>query len=780
VRAYDNTLRRQVAVSVLMVLCSAAWVAPAGRPATQDLTEFGFHGPEIFPIDNLITLLRSADFDGDGAQDLIVVNNARSKINLLFNRAGKTNDPAPQTLKRELNELPPDARFRLESVASEKTISALVVTDLNGDDRPDLAFFGVPKELIVQYNQGTNTWSAPRRWGLEDGLLDPNALTSGDLNGDGREDLVMLGEGALYVLAQQPDHALGEPEKIPYSGVVKAAQIIDINGDGRSDLMLVNWEHANPFRFRLQSSSGQLDPEVHFTLPAIRSYAMDDLDGDKKTEVITIAAKSGRAQIANFIQKPAETLTGDFLQGQFHVLPFLKTTKNRRGIAWGDLNQDGLSDLLVAEPDSGQVSLFVQKPDGALAAPRTFPTFTGVGELAIADWNGDGHAEIFFLSTDERQIGVSHLDDAGRIPFPTIVPVEGRPLAMAAGVVRAGQHPALAVILDGEGKRELWLRSADGQATRQTLNETFKSNPTSLTIHDLNHDALPDLVVLIPYEKVKVLLQGEDQTFDEQDVAPPGGSAEQPWLSTADVDGDGKVELLLAQKNFVRAVVLQADTAAKESASKTTWTFRVKEQVNGASSSSRIIGAASLRNGTNDVASLFLLDAERKALTLCERDASGVWQPLRNVALPVTDFTALQPVALGSNRDNAILFVGLNSLAWLPLTGLVWEFASLDDYETPVKDGFLHDVVPGDLNHDERKDLVFLETAKNYLDLVRFEPPHQLVPANRWQVFEERTFRARRSDTPEPREALIADLTGDGKNDLAVIVHDRVLVYPQE
>jgi hypothetical protein len=33
---------------------------------------------------------------------------------------------------------------------------------------------------------------------------------------------------------------------------------------------------------------------------------------------------------------------------------------------------------------------------------------------------------------------------------------------------------------------------------------------------------------------------------------------------------------------------------------------------------------------------------------------------------------------------------------------------------------------------------------------------------------------------PEPREAAVADITGDGKNDLIVLVHDRVLVYPQE
>jgi hypothetical protein len=75
---------------------------------------------------------------------------------------------------------------------------------------------------------------------------------------------------------------------------------------------------------------------------------------------------------------------------------------------------------------------------------------------------------------------------------------------------------------------------------------------------------------------------------------------------------------------------------------------------------------------------------------------------------------------------------------------------------------------------------VFLETAKNYVDLVIFDADHKLVPANRWQVFEERTFRNRRSDLPEPREALIVDVTGDHKNDLVILVHDRILVYPQE
>jgi hypothetical protein len=180
------------------------------------------------------------------------------------------------------------------------------------------------------------------------------------------------------------------------------------------------------------------------------------------------------------------------------------------------------------------------------------------------------------------------------------------------------------------------------------------------------------------------------------------------------------------------------------------------------------------------VASLFLLDAEKKSLTLCERGTNGVWQIARNILLPFTEFSELRPMGIGAKAPNAIAFMGLNAIAWMPFKGQVWELAQLDGYETPIKDGQLHDVVSGDLNQDGRKDLVFLETAKNYLDVVIFDKARQLVPAIRWQVFEERTFRGRRSDAAEPREALIVDVTGDGKNDLVVVVHDRILVYPQE
>lgn len=750
--------------------------------ASTNTPVFGFTGPEIFPIDPQITQLRAADIDGDGMTDLLVVNNARSRINVLSNRTGQTNtslNALPST-RREVNELPPDARFSIDSIASEKRIACLEVTDLNSDGKADIAYYGEPKELILQYREGTNNWSSPRRWPLEDGIISPNALAHGDLNGDQLTDLLLLAENHCYLLTQTTNHALAEPERIPYSGSVKSVQILDINGDGKDDLLLVNWDSANPFRFRLQNEAGQLGPEIHFPLVPVRSYMADDLNGDHKTEIITIAQNSGLAQLSTFTLKDAEPLHGEFKKGQFQVLPLHRTSKARRGLTWGDINQDQLPDLIIAEPDMGVITVYSQKPDGTMASARSYPSLSGVNEVAVGDWDGNGQREIFMMSADERQIGRTWLDEKERLPFPVVMPMEGRPLAMTLGILQTGSKPILAVLVDQDGARSLALLESGALTRYRKLNESFKSNPSSLICHDIDQDGLSDFIVLIPYEKMKILRQLKNQSFQELDIAPPGGTIDQPWLSLADVDGDGKPEVLLPQKNFLRALVLRQEEARKGMDPSTNWVFQVKEQINGAGVNSRLVGAAALRNGTNRIASLFLLDAERKVLTLCERDQAGVWQTLRNLPLPVSEFSRLQPVALGSKIENHIAFLGLNAVGWMSFAGQSWEVSHLDNYETPIKDGFLRDVIPGDLNQDGLKDLVFLETGKNHIDIVAFQPAGRLVQANRWRVFEERTFRNRRGDGQEPREALITDLTGDNKNDLAVIVHDRILVYPQE
>src|SRR5204863_1085134 len=124
-----------------------------------------------------------------------------------------------------------------------------------------------------------------------------------------------------------------------------------------------------------------------------------------------------------------------------------------------------------------------------------------ITELAAADWDGNGRPEIFMLSGDERQVGVARLDEKNRIPFPTLIPFDGKPLVMAVGALQPGSRPTLAVIVDQDGRRSLVTRTADGKGKTQKLGEDFKSNPTTLAFHDIDQDGLADLVALVPYEK---------------------------------------------------------------------------------------------------------------------------------------------------------------------------------------------------------------------------------------------------------------------------------------
>ena len=758
---------------------AAALLAGWSLHAASGTNAFGFSGPEIFPIDQQIGLLHVADLDGDGLNDIIVANDLRSKINLLYNQTGKSNrTDSLAGPKMELNELPPDSRFRIDSIPVDERLSALTVTDMNGDGRPDLVYFGDGKDLVVRYNLGTNGWSEPKRWHFDDGRLDANALATGDLNGDGLTDIALLGDnGAVYFLAQQKDHTLAEPQKISYSGTPKAVQIVDVDGDGKNDLVFVDFDSAAPIRVRLQNAGGQLGPEIYFKGQPIRAFWLDNLAGDRTNYLVSIVQATGRAEVSQFTHKPADVLSGSFKNGQFQIQPLKKTDTPDRGIVWADVDGDGRADLVVAEPESGQVSVSLQQSDGSLAAPKTFPCLAGVSQIAVSDWNENGHPAIFLLSRDENSVAMTQFDKNGRLPFPTPLSLDGKPLVMTTGTLKDGGKPVLAVIVDKDGVRSLVIHSADGKTTSQKLSDNFKSNPASIAIQDVNQDGLADIVVLIPYEKIKVLLQKKDGKFDEVDVDPPGGAMEQPWLAAADVDGKGKTDLLLPQKNFVRAVVLEPQGKADDSTNGTGWVFRVKDQINGSASDSRITSVAAVPNGKNSVPSLFLLDAEHKQLTLSERDTNGVWQVIKNIDLSASGFASVKCVKLGGP---AVAFTGQNSVAWLPLSGDVWSLNRLDDYDTSIRDGYLNDLIAGDLTGSGRKQLIFMETAKNYLDLVSFDKNRKLVPGDRWQVFEQHTFRGAQNALPEPRECAVADVTGDKKNDLIVLVHDRILVYPQE
>ncbi len=747
-------------------LCLATMFLGVATKSSAD--GFGFTGPEIFPVDHQMFGLQAADLDGDGFNDLAMVNNLKSRITLLYNRAGKPPKKSRDRgwLPRQINKLPPGARFERESILSEVRVGGMLLGDFNGDKRIDIVTYGEPKKFQLHLNKGRREWDEPVTWELESGLSSVNAIDQGDLNGDGLKDVALLADSYTHVFRQRKGGGFDEPVRIPFAGPAKSIRVLDINMDGRDDLLTLVWEDDSPLRVRFQNADGVLGEEVHLKYPRFRAFETDDVDGDGTLEWLTIAQPSGRAQVGRI-----KTSLGvrDFADQSLQMMPLMRTTAPERGILWMDLNGDGRSDLVFAESDQGLLQTRMLDGDGRYAPGRRFPSLTGITQILGDDWDGDGRPELFVFSTAEKQVGLIRIGKGGRLPFPELFALKGRPIAMALGRFQAKDKLTLALLLDENGKRSLHLHESGRKARTIALSKDFRVSPSRMFFHDADQDGRRELVCLTPYERVTVLLPGQDDEVEEVQLVPPGGTMDEPSFGLADVDGDGKNELLLPQKNFVRAVVLE------KHASTDTWGFRVKEQINGASRSSRISAIQPSSVGGEPV--LHFLDAGRRQVSRCERNKDGIWEVAENRKLPVNDFVSLLNVSLD---QDTIGLTGLNTVAWLSRSEESWTVEKVSEYETVVDQGRLLDIEVGDLNGDGEPNILFLEGARNHLEIASIDEGGSLKPEVRWRVFEQKTFRGRGTAGMEPREAIIADLTGDDRNDIAIIVHDRVLLYPQD
>jgi hypothetical protein len=76
-----------------------------------------------------------------------------------------------------------------------------------------------------------------------------------------------------------------------------------------------------------------------------------------------------------------------------------------------------------------------------------------------------------------------------------------------------------------------------------------------------------------------------------------------------------------------------------------------------------------------------------------------------------------------------------------------------------------------------------VEYKHNHVEILALDEQFKPVPAMRFKIFEEKSYRdskQTRQSGVEPRELKVADVTGDGKDDLVTVIHDRIIIYPQD
>lgn len=284
-----------------------------------------------------------ADFDGDGRLDIVIV----SEDDVRFSRSGV----------HEYYRGTAEGRFeRVRGVLPDTEANAVAHADLNGDGRDDLLIVGAGQDrLLINDGQGG--------FGDETGQRLPREAATGqdaefaDLDGDGDLDLILGLEGghALWINDGQGVFTDETAQRLPDPGNVEARKVApaDVDGDGDLDLYFshVGWQGRAPQdRLLINDGTGRFTDETAARIPSEALTTLDgrfaDLDGDGDLDLI-----QAHAERLTVLENDG---TGVFSDVTAEVLGEVNLGGPSIAIEIADFNGDGVMDLYVGQLAGGQ------------------------------------------------------------------------------------------------------------------------------------------------------------------------------------------------------------------------------------------------------------------------------------------------------------------------------------------------------------------------------------------------------------------------------------------
>ncbi|MHC4205808.1 MAG: FG-GAP repeat domain-containing protein, partial [Planctomycetota bacterium] len=240
-------------------------------------------------------------------------------------------------------------------------------------------------------------------------------------------------------------------------------------------------------------------------------------------------------------------------------------------------------------------------------------------------------------------------------------------------------------------------------------------------------------------------------------------------------------ELLIAQNNFARSLVFSEGQ-----------TWNVVDQYNAKSTENQIlaVGAFDIDAGEpSERPSILLLDGQKGQLQILKAGNDKTYRVEK--VLQVGSFSSAAHLKMlfapltGSDVESLLLFDSKKFALITPPSDkkFAQNLEQQFSYETKIKDGIYGNLAAGDINSDGWTDIIMVEYGRSHIEILALEADEKPVPAMRFKIFEEKSYRdskPRPKASAEPRELTVADVTGDGKNDLVTVIHDRIIIYPQD
>ncbi|MCU0394423.1 MAG: FG-GAP-like repeat-containing protein, partial [Chitinophagaceae bacterium] len=354
--------------------------------------------------------------------------------------------------------------------------SCLATGDLDGDGRPELVM-GIPARSGLLIHRNT---SAQGDIQLQDTVFFSThagigQVISADLNGDGWLDLASSHESErrISILINKGNGSIDFEPPVIITATDRPLYLAaaDLNTDGRTDLVASSYSDRQVVVYRNQGSGSGLSYAVGgvlFTGGDCHQLSLQDVDGDGRTDVV----------VAQRFQNGIAVFRNTSQAGGLSFAPPVQAATGRspRSLKLGDLDKDGKPDLLVAHSDDQNLVVMVNSSvPGSVSflPPRNIYSAYDLMEVEIADVNGNGDLEAMVNSYSQRSIYCFRFTGSGsNLQAERFFAF--RPGSLASDSIwRASQQYGF-TDLDADGKTDLYSMSDQKLITtlvRNRINE---------------------------------------------------------------------------------------------------------------------------------------------------------------------------------------------------------------------------------------------------------------------------------------------------------------------
>lgn len=315
------------------------------------------------------------DFDDDGIDDVIVGQGGATNALLLRGGAG--------------------GLTQLGDVSLQSQQRDIATGDLDGDGVADVVSLGVDeRRLTVRHGDGTGTFSfAPHVTAGMEGASSISAISVGDLNGDDRDDVVVVYYSRADVYLSDVEGIPASPIEYTYPANLEGgtrAVLADLDGANGLDMVIGTYDTGT---FGVYFNNGAASfgaPDIYEVAPGGSSDGVGwvraaDIDQDDNLDLV-IDDFDNNSIFPHLFDADGAAVPGNAI--------------NRwggGGFQLGDLDDDCASDLAVHDGSDDSIAVFINRNDasGLFAVPEVLPFGGGtIIEIESGDFNGDGVADL--------------------------------------------------------------------------------------------------------------------------------------------------------------------------------------------------------------------------------------------------------------------------------------------------------------------------------------------------------------------------------------------------